>query len=170
MAPLSEVLSKIKEEKSLSVSIGLCAVFLVSLILTLPILINIPSHPDEYQFYNNAFRIMAGKELHNYLHVAVTEYVLTAFLAIVNLITASGVNFPQGDPSLVTFYYGKVFSFIFYILTFILGCLIVQKGAREVKLRTLIFSLFYFSSLGIFERFLRVNSDFMALFLFLNFF
>jgi|GEM_PF-3529014 hypothetical protein len=170
MINLSSAISKIKDQKGFSISICLGAVFLASLIMTIPILINIPAHPDEYQFYFNAFRIMSGKELHNYLHVAVTEYVLTAFLAIINLVTASGVNFPQGDPSLVTFYYGRVFGFVFYIATFILGCLIVQKGEKEIRLRTLIFSLFYFSSLGIFERFLRVNSDFMALFIFLNFF
>lgn len=167
---MPQVFRKFKKPEFSPLLVILTGIFLSFLVLTLPILINIPAHPDEYQFYYNAFRIMGGKELHNYLHVAVTEYILTGFLAIVNLITTSGVNFPQGDPSAVTFFYGKVFSFIFYVFTFILGCLIVQKGEKEIRLRTIFFALFYFSSLGIFERFTRVNSDFMALFLFLNFY
>lgn len=141
-----------------------------SLMLTLPILDKIPPHPDEYQFFANAWSIMSGKTLQNYLHVAFTEYSLTGFLMIINLLTKSGVNFPQGSPSLVTIYYGRVFGLLLYLLTFILGCLIVQKGEKSVKLRTVIFALLYFGSLGLFERFLRVNSDSMMVFIFANYF
>lgn len=137
--------------------------------MVLPILDKIPNHPDEHQFYFNAFRIMEGKELHNYLHVALVEYALAGFLTVVNLFTTSGVNFPQGDPSLVTFYYGKIFGFILYLLTFILAGIILQRGEKKIKLRTVIFAILYFGSLGIFERFLRVNSDSMMVFVFLNF-
>lgn len=147
----------------------LVLIFLLGVGLVLPVLDKIPNHPDEYQFYFNAFRIMEGKELHNYLHVALVEYALAGFLLVVNLFTTSGVNFPQGDPSLVTFYYGKVFGFILYLLTFVLGCLILQRNEKKIKLRTVIFAVLYFGSLGVFERFLRVNSDSMMVFVFLNF-
>lgn len=144
-------------------------VCLVAFALTYPLLGKIPPHPDENQFNSNAFSIMRGNALANYLHVALTEYLLAAFFAIVNLFTMSGTNFPQGDPSLVTYYFGRVFGLIFYFLTFVLGCLVVQKGEKELKLRTAIFALLYFSSLGVFERFLRVNSDSMLVFVFINY-
>lgn len=144
-------------------------ILFLALILLLPILGKIPNHPDEYQFYFNAFRIMGGQELHNYLHIALTEYALAGFFNVLNLFTNSGVNFPQGDPSLVTFYYGRWFGLILYFLTFILGSLIIQRNKKEIKPRTVIFAVFYFGSLGLFERFLRVNSDSMSIFVFFNF-
>lgn len=151
-------------------SLFILFLILIVLALTLPILTQIPPHPDEYQFFANAFSIMNGKELANYLHVAFTEYALTGFLTLVNVFTRSGVNFPQGSPSLVTIYYGRVFGLLLYFLTYFLGLLIVQKGDREIKLRAVFYSIFYFSSLGIFERFFRVNSDSMMVFLFANYF
>ena len=53
-------------------------------------------------------------------------------------------------------------------MTFFLCSLVVQKGEKETKLRTVIFALLYFSSLGVFERFLRVNSDSMLVFVFIK--
>lgn len=147
----------------------LIVVFLLGTGLVLPVLSRIPNHSDENQFYANAFSIMAGKELANYIHVALTEYALAGFFTVVNIFTDSGVNFPQGDPTMVTFYYGKLFGFILYILTFILGCLILQREERKIKIRTVIFAVLYFGSLGIFERFLRVNSDSISIFVFFNF-
>jgi len=147
----------------------LILVFILGVSLTVPILSRIPSHPDEHQFYFNAFKIMAGEELHNYLHVALTEYALATFLSVVNLFTDSGVNFPQGDPSLATLYYGKIFGFVLYILGFIFGALIVQRGESKIRLRTVVFGVLYFSSISLFERFLRVSSDSMMILVFLNF-
>src|SRR3989338_8315571 len=139
-------------------------VVLLSLILVVPILENIGPHPDEYQFYSNAWSIMAGKQLANFLHVAVTEYALTGFLLIVNLLTKSGVNFPQGAPSWVTYYYGRVFGLILYLATFVVSLLILNKGEKRLKPRVVFFAVLYFGSLGVFERFLRVNSDSMSVF------
>ncbi len=141
----------------------------LSILLTVPILEKIRSHPDEHQFYFNAFAIMAGKPLHNYLHVALTEYALAGFFSVVNMFTDSGVNFPQGEPSPVTFFYGKVFGFILYILTFILGVIVLQRNEWGVKVRSVIFGVLYFASIGMFERFLRINSDSMSVFVYLNF-
>jgi len=124
----------------------LVSIFLLGAGLVLPILSKIPNHPDEHQFYFNAFRIMEGKEPHNYLHVTLAEYALAGFLSVVNLFTSSGVNFPQGDPSLATLYYGKVFGFILYLLAFVLGCLILQRNEKKIKLRTVIFAILYFGS------------------------
>ena len=142
---------------------------LISLGLTLPVLTQIPPHPDEYQFYTNAWSIMSGKELANYLHVAFTEYSLAAFLTIVNLFTSSGVNFPQGSPSLVTVYYGRIFGLLLYLATFALGLVIVQKGENKIRLRSVFFTFLYLGSLGFFERFFRINSDSMMVFLFANY-
>ncbi|MFH1566242.1 MAG: hypothetical protein ABIB98_03545 [bacterium] len=139
------------------------------MVLTVPVLSQIRSHADEHQFHFNAFSIMAGEELHNYLHVAFTEYALAGFFTFVNLFTDSGVNFPQGGPSLVTLYYGKIFGFGLYLITFILAVMVLQGRERSIKGKTVVFAALYFSSLGIFERFLRVNSDSMILFVFLNF-
>ena len=147
----------------------LCVVLFLSLLLTIPILSTIRSHPDEHQFYFNAFSIMAGQALHNYLHVALTEYALAAFFLVVNMFTDSGVNFPQGDPTLVTFFYGKVFGFLLYLITFVLGVLILQRDDRSIKIRSVIYAILYFGSLGMFERFLRVNSDSMSIFVYVNF-
>ena len=148
-------------------------VFILTIIaavaLTLPVFAKVSPHADEYQFYFNAFRIMAGQELHNYLHVAFTEYLLAAFFSIVNIVTTSGVNFPQGDPSAATYFYGRVFGLIFYFATFFLGVIILQKGENKVRLRSIIFSILYFGSIGVFERAFRANSDFMLVFVFLNF-
>ncbi len=161
-----------KEETKarLTLNMGLLVlIVLVGILLTVPILSNIKPHADEHQFYLNAFRIMGGKELHNYVHVALTEYALSAFFTVINTITDSGVNFPQGDPTLATEYFGKVFGFILYILAFILGTLILQREDKRIKIRAVIFAVLYFGSLGLFERFLRVNSDSMLIFVFLNF-
>lgn len=153
--------------KNLAIILFIC---FCSFALTYPFLSKIPPHPDENQFNTNAFRILNGQVLANYLHVALTEYLLAAFFAIVNIFTMPGSNFPQGSPDLVTFYWGRVFGLILYFVTFLLGSLIVQKGEKEVKLRTVLFALLYFGSLGVFERFLRVNSDSMTVFVFVNFF
>ena len=145
------------------------AVILLSLLLLVPILENIGPHPDEYQFYSNAWSIMGGKQLANFLHVAVTEYALTGFLLIVNLLTKSGVNFPQGDPSWVTYYYGRVFGLILYLATFVVSLLVLNRGEKRLKPRVVFFAVLYFGSLGVFERFLRVNSDSMSVFVALNY-
>lgn len=145
------------------------AVVLLSLVLVVPILENIGPHPDEYQFYSNAWSLMAGKQLANFLHVAVTEYVLTGFLLFVNLLTKSGVNFPQGAPSWVTYYYGRIFGLVLSLATFAVAAFLLQKGEKRLKPRTVFFAILYFGSLGIFERFLRVNSDSMSVFVALNY-
>lgn len=144
-------------------------VLIAAVVLTWPILPNILPHADEYQFYFNAWSILWGKELQNYFHVAFTEYSLAGFLAIANLLTPSGVNFPNGDPSVVTYYYGRLFGFILYLTTFIFGSLLLQKGETKVKIRVVFFAILYFGSLGLFERFLRVNSDSMLILVFLNY-
>ena len=141
----------------------------VALVLTVPVFTKVSPHADESQFYFNAFRIMEGKELNNYFHVAVTEYFLAAFFSIVNIITGPGVNFPQGDPSLATYYWARYFGFIFYFVTFLLGIVILQKKDKAIKLRSVIFSILYFGSIGIFERFFRVNSDSTLVFVYLNY-
>ncbi|MFH1566249.1 MAG: hypothetical protein ABIB98_03580 [bacterium] len=147
----------------------LIIIYILAILLTFPILSRVSSHPDEHQFYFNAFKIMAGEELHNYLHIATTEYALTGFLYIINLFTISGINFPQGDPTAVTFYYGKILGFILYILTAILGGIILQRKDKKLKLRTIIFTLLFFCSIAMFERFIRINSDSFTIFIFLCF-
>lgn len=122
---------------------------IVAIALTIPVFTKVGPHADEHQFYFNAFRIMAGQELHNYLHVALTEYLLAIFFSIVNIVTTSGVNFPQGDPSNATYLYGRVFGLIFYFATFILGIIILQKDEKKLKLRSIIFSILYFGSIGV---------------------
>ena len=170
MADFSSIItSRIKESRSLKNLLVILGILSLVLISTIPILSKIPPHPDEYQFYANAWNIMSGQALQNYLHVAFTEYFLTGFLSVINLITRSGVNFPQGSPSLTTIYYGRVFGLLLYLATYALGCVIVQKGEKDVKLRTVIFTALYFGSLGTFERFFRVNSDSMMVFLFGNY-
>lgn len=144
-------------------------IFALSVLLILPIIYHIPSHPDEHQFYLNAFSIMGGKPLHNYVHIALTEYLLAGFLTAVAFVVDSGVNFPNGDPSFVTFFYGRIFGLLLYVTTFILGCLLLQKEKKEIRIRTVVFSVLYFGSLGVFERFFRVNSDSMSIFVYFNF-
>ncbi len=144
-------------------------IFALAFYLTIPVLSRTPPHPDEHQFYLNAFRIMAGKELHNYLHVAVTEYALAGFFTILNIFTTSGVNFPQGDPTAVTFYYGKILGFILYVLTAIVCCQILQRNDKKLKARTIIFAFLFFGSISMYERFIRINSDSFSIFIFLNF-
>lgn len=171
MANFGSVLgNRMSEDRGLRNWLVITIILLLTLLFTLPILPEIPVHPDEYQFFANAWSIMSGQALQNYLHVAFTEYFLTGFLLIMNLITPSGVNFPQGSPSLTTIYYGRFFGLLLYLITYALGCVIVQKGEKEVKPRTVIFTVIYFASLGIFERFLRVNSDATMVFLFANYF
>ena len=145
------------------------AITTFNLIIILPIIKRIRPHPDEHQFLLNAFQIMAGEELHNYLHVALTEYLLAGFYTLVNVFTDMGVNFPQGDPTLATYYYSHIFGFLLYIATFVLGVIIMQKGRSVLRLRSIIFAVLYFASLGLFERFHRVNSDSMMIFVFFNF-
>lgn len=147
----------------------LLLVVFVSLVITLPVIKYIPSHPDEHQFYLNAFQIMAGAPLHNYLHVALTEYLLAGFLLFINLFTVQGTNFPQGDPTTATFFWGHLFGAILYYITLLLGLVLVQKGEEKIGLRSVIFSILYLGSLGVFERFLRVNSDSIMIFVFLNY-
>ncbi|MEK7611522.1 MAG: hypothetical protein AAB486_04090 [Patescibacteria group bacterium] len=144
-------------------------VVFLAVFLTVPVLSNITPHPDEHQFFLNAWSIMGGKQLQNFLHVALTEYLLTGFLLLANILTPSGVNFPQGEPSLVTYFFGRVFGLILYLATFILGAFVLQEGKSRVRVRTLIFSVLYFGSIGVFERFLRVNSDSMSVFVALNY-
>lgn len=148
---------------------SLVVLTLISLALVIPVIENIGPHPDEYQFYSNAWSIMAGKELANFLHVAVTEYVLTGFLLFTNVIAKSGINFPQGAPSWATYYYGRVFGLIFYLATFLVSLLILQKGQKRLRPRTVFYAVLYFGSLGVFERFFRVNSDMMSVFIALNY-
>ena len=101
MADFSSIItSRIKESRSLKNLLVILGILSLVLISTIPILSKIPPHPDEYQFYANAWNIMSGQALQNYLHVAFTEYFLTGFLSVINLITRSGVNFPQGSPHL----------------------------------------------------------------------
>lgn len=159
-----------KQESSRLNFLLVILVVAASLLLLLPILENIGPHPDEHQFYYNAWSIMSGKQLQNFLHVAVTEYALTGFLLFANLLTKSGVNYPQGDPSWATYFYGRVFGTLLYLLTFVVAALVIQKGRREVRPRVVFFSVLYFGSIGIFERFLRVNSDSMSIFVALNYF
>lgn len=147
----------------------LLLIVVVALVLTVPVLENIGPHADEHQFFLNAWSILGGKQLQNFLHVALTEYLLTGFLALVNILVPSGVNFPQGDPSLVTYYYGRIFGLILYLLTFIFGAFILQEEKTRVRVRTLIFAVLYFGSIGVFERFLRVNSDSVSVFVALNY-
>ena len=147
----------------------LLGLIVLAFFLTFPILSAIPSHPDEHQFLLNAWSIMGGKQLHNFLHVALTEYALTTFFFLANVLTPSGVNFPQGDPSLVTYYFARVFGLILYFSTYFLGLLLLQSGQRKVRVRSLIFTILFFASPGVFERFLRVNSDSMSIFVTLNY-
>ena len=158
--------------KGITISINaliIAATLFAAFLFTFPFISKIPVHPDEHQFYGNAFSIMAGTELQNYLHVASTEYALAGFLTIANLFTDAGVNFPNGAPSNATYYFGHLFGAILYFLTYALGAIIIQKRSKQIELRTVIFTLLYFSSIAMFERFLRVNSDSFMIFLFLNF-
>lgn len=141
----------------------------LALVLTVPILEKILPHPDEYQFYFNAWSIMGGKQLQNFFHVALTEYLLSIFFLFLNIFTPSGVNFPQGNPSDVTTYYGRIFGLILYLLNFLVCLFLLQKGAKKIRPASVIFAVLYFGSLGIFERYLRVNSDSMAVFVALNY-
>ena len=150
-------------------TILLIAIIFGALILTVPVISKIPLHPDEHQFYLNAFSILKGKELHNYLHVATTEYTLAGFLLVANLLSNSGVNFPQGEPTEVTFFFGHMMGAVLYFVTFALGVIILQKREKEIKLRTVLFAILYFGSIGMFERFIRVNSDSFSIFIFFNF-
>ncbi len=144
---------------------------IVGLILALvvPLLPHIPGHPDEHQFFNNAWSIMGGQALHNYLHVAVTEYLLAFYLSFVNIVTRSGVNFPQGFPTEVTYYYGRTFGLILWLLTYMVGVFLLQKEKTILRPSVVFFTVLYFGSIGLFERFLRVNSDSMAIFVFANY-
>lgn len=144
-------------------------VILLALVLIYPVVSHIPPHPDEHQFFMNAWSIMGGKQLHNFLHVALTEYALSFFFVLANVLTRSGVNFPQGDPSQVTYFYAHIFGFLLYLATFILSCLLLQRGSSGLRPRTVIFAVLYFGSIGLFERFLRVNSDSMSIFVTLNY-
>ncbi|MCL5004230.1 MAG: hypothetical protein M1352_03080 [Patescibacteria group bacterium] len=144
-------------------------VILLALAITWPILPHILPHADEYLFYTNAWSILSGKELQNYFHVAATEYAFTAFLSVVNMLTKSGINFPNGDPDVVTYYYGRIFGLILYLITYLAAVVVLQRGENKFKLRTLFFTLLYFGSLGIFERAFRVNSDETSVLVILNF-
>lgn len=157
---------KVKIETNL---ITLIVILIAAILLTVPVLSKIPLHPDEHQFYLNAFSIMGGKELHNYLHVALTEYFLAGFYLIVNVFTNSGVNFPQGEPTAATYYYGHVWGAILYFLAFLFGALIIQKRESKLKIRTIFFAILYFGSVAMFERFIRINSDSFMIIVFLNF-
>ena len=143
--------------------------FLFGMALTLPIFTKVPPHADEHQFYFNAFKIMGAEELHNYVHVAFTEYMLAAFFTVINMFTESGVNFPQGGPTDVTVYFGRYFGLMLYIMAYFFCVLVLQKGEKKIKPRSIIFTLLYFGSVGVFERFFRVNSDSMLVLIYLNF-
>lgn len=149
----------------------LIIIFLVGIVLAfvVPILPHIQPHPDEHQFYLNAWSIMDGRKLHNYLHVAITEYSLAIFLSFINAVVPTGVNFPQGDPSVATYFYGRVFGLILWLLTYFVCVLLLQKGKKIIQPRIVFFTILYFGSIGLFERFIRVNSDSMAMFIFLNY-
>jgi len=133
------------------------------LVLVVPILSHIPGHPDEHQFFNNAWNMMAGKQLHNYIHVALTEYLLAGYLAFMNIFTRSGVNFPQGDPGLVAYYFGRIFGLIVWLTTYITGVSLLMKGRNKIPASVVFFTVLLFGSIGMFERFLRVNSDSMGI-------
>jgi len=163
----THLIRKMNEEKLIKVLISV--IFVFGLIITIPIVSRTMAHADEYQFYLNAFTIMAGKELHNYIHVALTEYLLAGFFSFINLFTSSGVNFPQGDPSLASYFWGHWFGFILYILAYVLGLIVLQKNETKIKLRLVFFSILYFASPGMLERFLRINSDSMMMVVFLNY-
>ena len=143
--------------------------FVLGMALTIPVFTKVPPHADEHQFYFNAFSIMGGEALQNYVHVAFTEYLLAAFFTVVNMFTVSGVNFPQGGPTNVTVYFARYFGLILYIMALIFCIILLQKGDKKIKLRSVIFSFLYFGSVGVFERFFRVNSDSMSVLIFLNF-
>lgn len=138
-------------------------------LLVLPNLARILPHPDEHQFYLNAWAIMGGRQLQNFLHVASTEYALAIFLSAANLLAKTGVNFPQGDPTYATWFFGRIFGYLLYLVTFVLAALVLQKGASRLRPRILFLAILYFGSLGIFERFLRVNSDSFSVFVVINY-
>lgn len=137
----------------------LALILLFALIITVPYLQYIMPHPDEHQFFLNAWGIMEGKGLHNFLHIALTEYILTAFLLLVNLFVPSGIGFPQRDLSLAAYFFGRVLGLGIYFFTFLLGAILLQKTDKKLNWRTVIFAVLYFGSLGVFERSLRINSD-----------
>src|SRR3990167_4996084 len=121
------------------------------LVLVVPILSHIPGHPDEHQFFNNAWNMMAGKQLHNYIHVALTEYLLAGYLAFMNIFTRSGVNFPQGDPGLVAYYFGRIFGLIVWLTTYITGVSLLMKGRNKIPASVVFFTVLLFGSIGKFE-------------------
>lgn len=147
----------------------LTAILGVFLISVVPLLPHITGHPDEYQFFFNAWSIMGGKELHNYMHIAVTEYLLAFFLSFVNLVTKTGVNFPQGDPNVVAYFFGRIFGLLLMLMTYLVSIYILQKGQSRLRPRVVFFTVLFFGSMAMFERFLRVNSDSMGIFVNCNF-
>jgi hypothetical protein len=156
-------------QKNVAGAIIIGVILFIFLSKIIPLLPKILAHPDEYQFYTNAWSILSGKQLTNFLHVAFTEYSLASFLAVANIVTKPGVNFPQGTPSIATYFFGRIFGLMLLFLTYLIGCLILQKGEKVIKVRTIIFTALLFGSIGVFERFIRVNSDSMSIFVFLNY-
>ncbi len=112
---------------------------------------------------------MAGKALHNYIHVAFTEYLLAGYLTFINLFTDSGVNFPQGEPNAVAYYYGRIFGLLLWLATYVAGSSLLMKGQRKFNSSILFFTVLLFGSIGMFERFLRVNSDSLGIFVVLTY-
>lgn len=139
-------------------------------LLTVPIIKHIPPHPDEYQFFFNAFNILQGTTLDNYVHVALTEYLLAGYILITKVFTYPGVDIFLKELNGTVFAYGRVFGILLYIFTFLLSLLILSKGRPVLRARHVFFSILYFGSVGVFERYLRINSEAVAYLVFLNYF
>lgn len=156
---IKQWIGKFFQEPNNAMLASIAVVLTIFLIPVIPLLPHIPGHPDEHQFFNNAWAIMAGKVFHNYIHVAFTEYVLAGYLTFMNLFTNSGVNFPQGDPNIVAYFYGRILGLLIWIGSFIAGSCLLMKGQKKIPFSVLFFSVFLFGSIGMFERFMRINSD-----------
>lgn len=136
----------------------LLLIFLAGFLLTLALLYKVPTYGDESNFYNNVFQMMKGEPLQNYFHVALTEWLLFFYLLFVSFFTADGLDFTL-TPTPQTYLYGKFLGLFLYLLAFALGVFVLQNGERKVKIRTLVFSILFFGSVGFVERFIRINSD-----------
>lgn len=162
-------LRQITEHPNFAMATAISACLALFLFLVIPLLPHISGHPDEHQFFNNAWSIMAGKPLHNYIHVAFTEYLLAGYLTFVNMFTDSGVNFPQGTPGIVAYYYGRIFGLLLWLGTYIAGVCLLMKGKSKISSSALFFTVLLFGSIGMFERFMRVNSDSLVIFVVLSY-
>lgn len=160
----------LKTFKDHTAAVLVLAILFLATTLTLPVLKEIPPHPDEHEFYFNALNILLGKPLNNYLHVASTEYLLAFFLLLTKIFTYPGVDLFSKEITGNFFNYGRVLGFCLYLTAFFLGSLVLTKGQFKISARHVFFAVLYFGSLGVFERFLRLNSEAVAVLVFLNYF